>query len=89
MRTEKAEPLKSLAESGTPADLWTFISNDTEIERDLCKTIIFQMIFGDLVIETAIACGLRVDEIVAIRMAFDQYTYEHKKVETDAIHQTS
>jgi len=89
MREEKAETLKSMAETATPADLWDFISNDTGIDRDLCKTIILQMIYGANVVKPAIACGLRVDELIDIRMAFDQYTYEHKKEGTNAVHQES
>lgn len=87
MREEKAETLKSMSETGTPADLWDFISNDTGIDRDVCKTVILQMIYGALIIKTAITCGLRVDEMIDIRMAFDQYTHEHQKVTTDAVHQ--
>ena len=79
MNDQKAESLKSFTESGTPADLWDFISNDTEIDRHVCKTIIFQMLHGLYVVEVAIKHGLRVDEMVGIRAAFDQYTYEHKE----------
>ena len=79
MRDQKAEDLKSMPESCTPADLWDFISNDTEIDRHICKTVIFQMMFGVGTVECALKHGLRVDEMVSIRMAFDQYTYEHKE----------
>ena len=84
MTTQKIEQLKSLSESGTPADLWDFIANDTGFDRHLCKTVIFQMLFGLHLIEVAIKRGLTVDEMVCIRAAFDQYTHEHK--ETDAVH---
>jgi len=79
MKVEKAETLKSMSECGTPADLWDFISNDTGMDRHICKTVIYMMLFGATLVEYAIKCGLTVDEIVAIRMAFDQYTYEHKE----------
>ncbi len=88
MINQKAEQLKSLSESGTPADLWLFIANETEIDRHICKMVIFRMLFGVNLVEGAIEYGLTVDEMVNIRTAFDQYTHEHKK-ETDAVHQES
>jgi hypothetical protein len=75
-----------LSETGTPADLWYFVSNNTEIDRDVCKMVIYRMLFGTDLVEAAIECGLTVDEMVNIRMAFDQYTHEHKK-EDNAVHQ--
>lgn len=84
MRNEKAEHVKSMTEFSTPADLWDYISNDTEIDCHICKAVIYRMLFGDYLIECAIVHGLRIDEMVSIRTAFDQYTYEHK--ETDAVH---
>jgi len=87
MKTEKAENLKSMGETGTPADLWDFVHNETEIDRHICKTVIFQMLFGFYLIEVAIEHGLTVDEMVHIRMAFDQYTHEHRS--NNAVHQTS
>ena len=75
MREEKPESLQP----GTPSDLWTFISNDTEIDRDICKAVIYQILFGLHVVKYAIKRGLSVDDVVAIRLAFDQYTYEHKE----------
>jgi len=89
MREEKAETLKSMSETGTPADLWDFISNDTGIDRHICKTVIYLMLFGVGLVEYAVEHGLTVDEMVSIRTSFDQYTYEHKKEETDAVHQES
>jgi hypothetical protein len=89
MKDQKAESLQSMTESATPADLWDFISNDTEIDRHICKTVIFHMLHGTQLVEVAIKHGLAVDVMTDIRAAFDQYTYEHKKEETDAIHQTS
>jgi len=82
---QRAEKLRSLCESGTPADLWYFISNETEIDRHVCKEVVFQIIFGAKVIETAIEYGLMLAEMVCIRAAFDQYTHEHRK--SDAVHQ--
>jgi len=58
--------------------LWDYIASETGLSRHLCKQVIFQMLFGSYVIDTAIRYGLTVDEIVDIRMAFDEYTYEHK-----------
>ena len=79
MIDQKAENPKSMTETSTPIDLWDFISNDTEIDRHICKTVIYHMLFGANLIVCAIQHGLRVDEIVSIRMAFDQYTYKHKE----------
>ena len=79
MNDQIAEDLKSMTESGTPADLWDFISNDTETPRDICKAVICRMFYGVNLVEYAIKHGLRVDEMVRMRTAFDQYTYEHKE----------
>lgn len=79
MKEEKAESLRSMAESGTPADLWYFISNDTGIDSHICKTVIFHLLHGTQLVEVVIKYGLTVDEMVSIRMAFDQYTQEHKE----------
>ena len=78
MLDQIAESPKSV--SGAPAGLWDFISNDTEIDRDICKTVIYMMLFGLGLVKYAIKRGLDVDDIVRIRMAFDQYTHEHKEL---------
>ena len=77
MMNEKAEDLKS--GPGTPNDLWDFISNDTGTDRHICKTIICRLLFDVGLVEGAIEHGLRIDEMTRIRVAFDQYTYEHKE----------
>ena len=79
MIEQKAENPKSMTEFSTPADLWDFLANETRIDRHVCKTIIFCQLHGYGLIEVAIKHGLMIDEMVGIRAAFDQYTYEHKE----------
>jgi hypothetical protein len=68
-----------MAECGTPADLWGFISNETEIDRHICKYVVYHMLHGTQLVEGAIKHGLTIEDMSLIRAAFDQYTYEHKE----------
>lgn len=62
------------------SDLWTALQTETGKDRHVCKLVIYSMIFGmSNIVCVARENGLEVEDLVAIRMAFDNFIHrEHK-----------
>jgi len=52
---------------------WDYVTAKTGAKRDVCKSLIFAMIYGGPVIKVCKRHGLTMDSVVDIRCAFDDY----------------
>lgn len=54
-----------------PADVWNYVNDRTLIERHKIKCVVYSLLTGISVIETLIAQGVGLEDVVDIRMNFE------------------
>lgn len=61
------------------SDLWKYIEAETRIDRTTCKVVVYSLIFGRNIVKTARDYKLEIEDLVDIRMAFNDFV-KHRKV---------
>jgi len=56
----------------TTAQLYDYVAEDTGLDRAKCKAVIYGLLYG-YIGKTCINCKATLDEVVAIRVAFDDF----------------
>jgi hypothetical protein len=67
-----SEPLKLRPFAVGPA-CWDYIAAKTGTDRWVCKSLIYNMLYGGPVISTCKNSNLRLESAVEIRVAFDDF----------------
>lgn len=62
------------------SDLWEYLENESGIDRHVCKVVVYCLIFGRNIVQTARDYKLEIEDLVAIRMAFNDFTKNRKVV---------
>lgn len=61
------------------SQMWDKIAEETKVDRFLCKRLIYAMLFGLCTMDVITEHGLSVDQVVEIRMAFDECSHRISK----------
>jgi hypothetical protein len=53
-------------------NIWDVLAKDTNCSRDKCKAVCYGLLYGEIV-KVCINMSVDIEEVVSIRVAFDDY----------------
>jgi hypothetical protein len=62
---------------GNHSNLWNEIAEKTRVNRHVVKCVVYSMLFGSNIVSVMLDHKLEIEDVVSIRMAFDNITKPH------------
>jgi hypothetical protein len=64
-------------------NLWDFIVEKTGFDRHVCKEVVFGLLYNGMIIDVCRKNTLMIEDVIDIRMAFDEYMLMLRKERTE------
>lgn len=67
------------------SDLWEYVQKESRIDRHICKVVVYSLILGQNIVKAARDYKLEIEDLIEIRMAFNDFVKQRKVVRGPAV----